>query len=173
MAKRRPAEARKQRTREHVIADQSVNYVERFVLCEGHTVQRQEHDYGYDLNVITYDGDGYVEPGSFYLQVKAAENLNEIGTDFVFDLDVRDYNLWMRELMPVILVLFHAARGRAYWLYVQRYFRQDHARQPKQGTKTVRVRVPKRQAVNRRAVAAMRAIKQDMLTRLKGLVDVD
>jgi hypothetical protein len=63
--KRQPAEARKRRTREHIIADQSVNHVERFVIDEGHTVQRQEHDYGYDLNVITYDSDGYVEPGSF------------------------------------------------------------------------------------------------------------
>jgi hypothetical protein len=35
------------------MADQSVNYVERFVIDEGHTVQRLEHDYGYDLSVIT------------------------------------------------------------------------------------------------------------------------
>ena len=27
---------RKQRTRQHVIADQSVNYVERFIIDEGH-----------------------------------------------------------------------------------------------------------------------------------------
>jgi len=55
-----------------VIADQSLNYVERFVIDEGHTAQRQEHDYGYDLGVITYDKDGYVEPGLFYLQLKSA-----------------------------------------------------------------------------------------------------
>jgi hypothetical protein len=173
VAKKQPAETRKRRTRAHVIADQSINYVERFVIDGGHTVQRQEHDYGYDLNVITYDGDGYVEPGSFFLQVKAAETLNESGSDYVFDLDVRDYNLWMRELVPVILVLFDALRRRAYWLYVQRYFRQDPGRQPKKGAKTVRVRIPKRQAVNRRAVATMRAIKQERLARLKGLVDHD
>jgi hypothetical protein len=35
------------------------------------------------------------------------------------------------------------------------------------------VRVPKRQAVNRRAVATMRAIKQEKLLRLKGLVGHD
>jgi hypothetical protein len=28
---------RKQRTRQHVIADQSVNHVERFIIDEGHT----------------------------------------------------------------------------------------------------------------------------------------
>jgi len=33
---------RKRRTREHVIADQSVNNVERFIIEEGHTAQRME-----------------------------------------------------------------------------------------------------------------------------------
>lgn len=173
MAKKQSPDVRKRRTREHVIADQSVNYVERFVFDEGHTAQRQQFDYGYDLNVLTYDGDGYVEPRSFYLQLKAAESLSKRGEDYVFDLEVRDYNLWMIELSPVILVLFDAVRRRAYWLHVQRYFRQDLARQPKKGAKTVRVRVPSRQVINRRAVATMRAIKQELLTRLKGVVDHD
>ena len=101
VAKRQPTEPRKRRTRQHVIADQSVNYV------------------------------------------------------------------------PVMLVLFDASRRRAYWLYVQNYFRRDLARQPKKGEKNVRVLVHKSQAVNRRAVAAMRTIKQEKLTRLKGLVDHD
>ncbi len=49
---------RKQRTREHVIADQSVNHVERFIIDEGHTAQRMEKDYGYDLVLMTYDEQG-------------------------------------------------------------------------------------------------------------------
>jgi hypothetical protein len=40
---------RKQRTREHVIADLSVHYVEAFILWEGHTPYRLTPDYGYDL----------------------------------------------------------------------------------------------------------------------------
>src|SRR5580692_6981989 len=40
---------RKRRTREHVIADQSVNYLERFIIDEGHIAQRLYNDYGYDL----------------------------------------------------------------------------------------------------------------------------
>jgi hypothetical protein len=62
---RQGREPRKRRTREHVVADLSVNHVERIVIEAGHTVQRQEHDYGYDLSVITYDAEGYVEPGLF------------------------------------------------------------------------------------------------------------
>jgi hypothetical protein len=159
---------RKQRTRQHVIADQSVNHVERFIIDEGHTAQRLEKDYGYDLLLFTYDEQGYVEPGLVWLQLKAAETLPAVGTDFVFDLDIRDYNLWMLEEIPVILILFDASRKRAYWLLIQRYFREDVARRPKKGAKTVRVHVPRRQVVNRRAIARMRDLKGGTLGYPKG-----
>src|SRR5256885_7563726 len=88
---------RKQRTRQHIIADQSVNYVERFIIDEGHTAQRLASDYGYDLILFTYDEEGYAEPGVAFLQLKASEALTPSGASFVFDLDIRDYNLWMAE----------------------------------------------------------------------------
>jgi hypothetical protein len=162
---------RKQRTRQHVIADQSVNYVERFVIDEGHTVQRLEHDYGYDLNLITYDPRGYVEPGSVSIQLKATETLKRVGANYVFDLDIRDYNLWIRELMPVVLVLFDASRRKAFWLHVQGYFRDGVSRRPKKGARSVRVRVSRRQAISRKAIARMRAIKQEVTARLSKVID--
>ena len=70
---------RKQRTRQHVIADQCVNHVERFIIDEGHTAQRVEKDYGYDLFLFTFDEQGYAEPGLVYLQLKAAETLPAAG----------------------------------------------------------------------------------------------
>lgn len=158
---------RKQRTRQHVIADQSVNYVERFVIDEGHTAQRLEKDYGYDLALFTYDDQGYVEPGLVFLQLKAAEALEQSGADYVFDVDIRDYNLWIAETAPVFLVLFDAARRRAYWLSFQDYFKKDASRQPKKGSKTVRVHVPKRQAISRAAVARMRDFKRRASMRLE------
>jgi hypothetical protein len=158
---------RKRRTRQHVIADQSVNYVERFIIDAGHTVLRVEKDYGYDLVLYTYDDQGYVEPGLSCLQLKASETLARSATHYVFDLDVRDYNLWMLEPSPVFLVLFDASRRRAYWLDVQRYFEEQLSRRPKKGTKTVRVRIPRRQAVGRRAIARMRDFKLDALQRLR------
>src|SRR4051794_21904716 len=126
---------RKQRTRQHVIADLSVHYVERFILEEGNTAQRLGSDYGYDLVMWTFDEDGHVEPGTVPFQFKAMEHLDQSGTDYVFDLDIRDYNLWIREEMPVILVLYDATRRRAYWLAIQSYFEGDVARRPKQGAK--------------------------------------
>jgi hypothetical protein len=80
----------------------------------------------------------------------------------------RDYDLWMLERMPVILILFDASRRRGYWLAVQGYFSEDAARRPKKGAKTVRVRVPKRQAVSRRAIATMRDLKWEARRRAIG-----
>jgi Domain of unknown function (DUF4365) len=150
---------RKRRTRQHVIADLSVHHVEGFILEEGHTTQRLGSDYGYDLLVRTFDDHGFIEPGAVYFQFKAMETLHEIGVDYVFDMDIRDYNLWMREEALVILILFDATRRRAYWLPIQEYFEVDGSRQPKKGTKTVRVRVPKLQRVDRRAIAKLRDLK--------------
>lgn len=164
MARPTPA-PRKQRTRQHVISDQSVNYVERFIIDAGHTAQRVEKDYGYDLLLFTFDEQGYAEAGLVSLQLKASETLGQSGTDYVFDLDSRDYNLWIMDRKPVFLILFEASRRRAYWLNVQDYFQGDPARRPRAGTKTVRVRIPATQALNRRSIARMRVTKQDALTR--------
>ena len=99
---------RKQRTRQHVIADLSVNYVERFIFAEGHSAYRYTSDYGYDIALTTFDSQGFAEAGLVLLQLKASENLAEVGGFYSFDLDIRDYNLWRAERMPVILVLYDA-----------------------------------------------------------------
>ena len=166
MTPTRPA-PRKQRTRQHIIAEQSVNYVERFIIDEGHTAQRLAPDYGYDLILFTYDEEGYAEPGVAFpplLQPLASETLDAVSELYslsVFDLDIRDYNLWMAEKAPVFLVLFDATRRRAYWLYVQQYYEKDGSRQPQKGAKKVRVEVPGRQAISRRGVAKMRKWKEN------------
>jgi hypothetical protein len=72
--------------------------------------------------------------------------------------------------MPVILVLFNASRRRAFWLYFQRYFAQDESRRPKKGARTVRLRVPMRQPLTRRAITRMRGFKQDLLDQLGGIL---
>jgi len=159
---------RKQRTRQHIIADQSVNHLERFIIDEGHTAQRLERDYGYDLLFFTYDGHGYPEPDFLAIQLKATHSLQTAGGKALFDVSIRDYNLWTMERMPVILVLFDASRKRAYWLCVQSYFREKTAAQPKKGAKTVRVRIPMQQVVNRRAIGRMRALKLEAHLRLTG-----
>ena len=160
--------ARKRRTRQHVIADLGVHHVERFILEAGHTAQRLGSDYGYDLLMSTFDEQGYVEPGSVYFQFKAMEALKVVGTDYVYDLDVRDHNLWVKEKMPVILVLFDASRRQAYWLAVQQYFGADVVRRPKIGARSVRIHVPKRQVLNGRAIAKIRELKWTAIQQERG-----
>lgn len=155
---------RKQRTRQHIIADLSVHHLEGFILEEGHTAQRLHPDYGYDLFMFTYDSQGYVEPGLVWFQLKASESFQTSDSAYVFDLDIRDYNLWMLEEMPVILVLFDASRRRACWLPVQRYFLEDVTRQPKSGARSVRLSVPQRQVLNRRAIRNFQNLKSVALT---------
>lgn len=112
---------RKRRTREHIIADLSVNYVERYVLRAGHIVQRIDSDYGYDLILTTFDANGEVERGIIYLQLKATDHirLRQDSEAISFTLDLRDLNLWRGETIPVILIIYDAVLDAAYWLHIQ------------------------------------------------------
>src|ERR1019366_6335790 len=150
---------RKQRTRQHVIADQSVHHVEGFILDEGHTAERFGYDYGYDLLMKTFDDQGYVEPGRVYFQVKASEHLSEVKRFYVFDVDIRDYNLWMSEQTLVILVLYDATRRVAYWLAVKHYFLGGPPRSPRPHAKWVGVRIPKNQRITQQTIAESRRLK--------------
>lgn len=115
---------RKRRTRQHIIADLSVNHVERFVLLAGFSVERIENDYGIDLNLYTYDNAGEIENGTIFIQLKASDSLRYLkNSDYIsFSIRRSDLESWLEELFPVILVLYDAALDKAYWLYIQRYF---------------------------------------------------
>jgi hypothetical protein len=80
---------RKRRTREHVIADLSVNHLERLVLRCGWTVERTRYDYGIDLNMATYSADGEVENDFVSFQLKATDSLKRLsdGTAIAVRLD--------------------------------------------------------------------------------------
>src|SRR5438874_7078676 len=103
----------KQRTREHVIAALSVNFVERLVLKCGHVVQRSDPDYGYDLRLETFDEQGNLEAEQVPLQLKATDKIDqyELATEeaFSFPLSAKDYRLWSEEVMPVFLILYNAS----------------------------------------------------------------
>jgi hypothetical protein len=141
---------KKQRTRDHVIADLSINHLERFILEEGYTPERWFHDYGYDLLMTTHDEAGYVETGQVYFQVKATDGVVATPKGYACTVDVRDYNLWISERMPVFLILHDARNRRAYWLDVQSYFQDDSSRRPRKEARTARVHIPASQVVSRR-----------------------
>jgi hypothetical protein len=117
---------RKQRTRQHIIADLSTNHAERIALLCGYSVERFFSDYGLDLTILTYDESGEVEPNHFYIQLKATEQVKSIHDDTLIPIRVERSDLarWLIEAMPVILVLFEAKTEIIYWTYIQAYFQQ-------------------------------------------------
>src|SRR4051794_29278032 len=114
---------RKRRTRQHVIADLSINYIELHVLKCGFTAQRITNDYGLDLLVSVYNEHGEIQNSLFHIQAKATDRLKlaKSNTHISFRVSARDLEFWQNEVYPVILILYDAQTERAYWLYVQAY----------------------------------------------------
>ncbi len=154
----RSGDERKRRPIEHVNADLSVNHVERFILLEGHACYHPSPDYGYDLSMVTFDEERCIEPGLIYWQLKASETWAIDGGRIAFDLDVRDFRLWVLEPHPVILGLYDASLSRCYWIDAQDHFTQEGTR-PRDGAKTVRIWIPETQRVSRRAIRRIRLLK--------------
>ena len=175
MAKKtaKPAKKRdagKKRTREHIIADFSLVHIQYFIVNSGFTSEATTKDYGYDLTVNTFDREGLIEPGSILIQLKASETLetHADGVSYIFDLDLRDYNLWVMEPNPVFLILYEAKSRRAYWLYFQQYIKGSAAPRPKAGAKTVRIKIPMANRVRTDFFRHARRLKEQVLKKLLG-----
>jgi hypothetical protein len=165
------AGVRPRRTREHVIAAQSHNYVEKFFIDRGHVVSRPGEDYGTDVLVTLYDESGYLEPGSVFLQLKASDSLNYSinGSYISFRIEIKHYNSWMAEPAPVFLVLYDATKVKAYWLYVQEHFESRAGARPKKSAKTVTVRVPTKNVFTARTVDYIRDRNGAVQDQIKGV----
>lgn len=111
----------KQRTREHVIADLSVNHAERVFLLAGYAVNRVVSDYGYDMFIITFDGAGHVEPGIICVQMKSSDapDYGQNGDFVTVRVSDRDDITWREELSPVALIFYYAAKDEAYFVHYQ------------------------------------------------------
>lgn len=161
MAKRRPLPPRKRRTREHVLADLSVNHVERQALLCGFSVFRLYPDYGYDLLVHTFAENGEVEPGELLFQLKATERLRQKRSEamFPFAVEMSDLRRWKHEVMPVILILFEAENDRAYWVHIQEYLSQQVTYSVDWAQRTLTVLVPRQNVVNDQTFLHFRDLK--------------
>jgi hypothetical protein len=170
LAARLPEPPRKRRTREHIIADLSVNHLERHVLLAGYTMERVRHDYGLDMHLWTYDENGEVESDSIHIQVKVTEKVKcaRGGRGVRFRLEGRDIRSWLQEAMPVLLVVYDAAADTAFWLYVQAYFQLPGRRRPRI-THTTTVYIPRENVVTVDAVRRFGQFKAAVLAQIKGI----
>lgn len=103
---------RKRRTREHVIADLSVNFVEKCGLQCGWTVQRFSPDYGLDLLLATFNRRGEIENCEVRLQLKATDSVRVVPhrQAIAVRLDWWDVVYWLNEWLPVILIVYDAKK---------------------------------------------------------------
>lgn len=120
---------RKQRTREHVIADLGVNHVERQILCAGFTVNRysQSNDYGHDGFFTTFNPMGEVEPHLVLFQLKSTDAIQFSAKKkaVTFDLAIADLELWLRGRNKMLLLLYDAQKEVTYFEDLQIYFREN------------------------------------------------
>lgn len=164
--------AKKKRPRQHVIADLSVNHVERYILLCGFSVERVEHDYGIDLVIFTYDANGEIENGQIYVQLKATDALRRIGDGslIAFSLQRSDVEFWLQEPMPWILIVYDAQDDLAYWLYVQAYFERQLGFDLAQVGETVTVYLPTSNILNQEAVRQFAQYKGNVLAQVQGVI---
>lgn len=167
-----PSAEYKLRTRAHVIADLSVNHVERLILRQGHAVQRVEKDYGYDLQMFTFEN-GAFENGYVYMQLKATDQLNVLqdGTTISFTLNRADINLWRHEIMPVFLVIWDAPQETGYWLYMQAYLKHSQVSSLPPGQATLTVRLPRANVLDEAVIERFRQYKNEIQRGLEEVVD--
>lgn len=143
--------ATKQRTREHIIADLSVNFAERQILLAGFVAERVFFDYGYDLTVRTFDENGNIERGCYFLQLKASDApAYSSNREFVsVRVDSRDAEAWREEVLPVGLIVYDAQSEQAFWTHFQ----------AEPVTEAQTIRISTLQVSDRQAVRTLREIK--------------
>jgi hypothetical protein len=171
VARKKLVARKKRRTRVHVIADLSANYVERQALLCGYSVERRWHDYGIDLVIATYDQRGDVENGEILVQLKATDHLKLVsrGQMVTCRIERADLRAWLHEPMPVILVVYDAANDTAFWLYVQQHFHQRPGFNPQRGSVELTVRIPRDNLVNISAVQHFARCRDHLLAQMEGL----
>jgi Domain of unknown function (DUF4365) len=161
---------RKLRTRGHVLADLSINYVERQVLLCGGSVQRMHSDYGYDLVMTTFSPIGEIEEGIVFFQVKATDHLPLLadGKTVSWAVSRRDLLLWLNEAYPVILVVYDGRRDTSFWLHVQAAFADYGSAKFFLAGETIHVHLPMTSRLKRRSVQGIIQRKNAIHARIQG-----
>lgn len=172
MGRKRQPQERKLRTREHVLADLSINHVERHILLRGFAVNRMAVDYGIDLVMLSFGDGGELEVGHVLFQVKATDSLQMLkdGQSLTVRIEVMDLKAWQEEGMPVILVVYDGQGDKAYWLHVQQYLDEKQVSGDDLWAEQdwVTVRVPRKNRLNRKAIEQFRLLRLQQVKLWKG-----
>jgi hypothetical protein len=115
-------------------------------------------DYGYDLIMVTYNEDGEVENGLVFFQLKVTDHLRTSadGRTIGFSVTVGDLDLWTREELPVILIVYDAVNEQAYWIHIQGVVTPLEIPSDQE---TLTLQIPVANTVGDEAVASFRRLK--------------
>ena len=119
---------KKLRTRQHIIEDLGLNHIEKQILLSGNILRRfGENDYGYDGMIDTFNEQGETENLSFKIQLKSTDviQLSRDKIGFIMDLSRRDLELWLKNTLTVLLILYDAQGEIAYFVDLQPYFNEN------------------------------------------------
>ena len=147
--------------------DLSLNHLEYKVLRRGHYLRRLlERDKGTDARMEHYDERRIIDNGEVRFQLKATRRLKTIrnGTMIPCRVEVRHLHHWSLDLYPFVLVVYDAARQRAYWLHVQPYV-AENPQLAKSGSVTVTVHVPKKNKLTLNAIDHFRRLSLEAVRR--------
>lgn len=160
---------RKLRTREHVIADLSYNFLERKVIERGHWLDAPMNDYGIDATMFHHNLKGEIENGEVRFQLKATEQvaLSRDGGWISQRVEIKDLHYWYYELYPVILVVYDAGRNRAVWLHLQQYV-SEHPAIMESDAETATVRIPAKNTLTAQAIDRFRKLSLETLAGYRG-----
>lgn len=170
--------------REHVLADVSVNYVERFIFRCGFSSEKVEHDYGTDLIMFTFDVNGELENGHVQIQVKATDKprYHSDGQTIACPVETAHLWSWAGEPWPVILVRYDASMDQGFWLYVQRALEESGqaVAPPDMEPATsdelreyATLRIPLMNRVDCEAIMLFREFRNRVLEQVKGVIRHD
>lgn len=167
-----PPDLKTRRTQDHINESLSANHVERFILQCGYTASKLD-DYGYDRVVYFYDENGYSENGLVFLQLKSVVKPNVLrsGTHIAYKLDRRHLNTWETSLYPVVLIVYDASAGIAYWLYMRPVIRELQPMM-KSEQKSATVHVPIANVVDQKAVRCWKRMKDEIEARVASVFNV-
>lgn len=85
----------------------------------------------------------------------------------VVRLQRADLVVWLRQVMPVILVVYDARMDLAFWLYVQRFFEEQEEFNIFLAGKTISVPVPLSNVLNAESVSVFRLYLRRVLSQTK------
>ena len=172
MARRRQPTERKIRTREHVLADLSVNYSEKQALLCSFAVDRARADYGIDLYVQTVTRRGEVENGRILFQLKGTDRIKLVdgGRAVSCRVERADLRHWLNEKQLVILALYDARADLAYWLDVRGYFQALPGFDLNRAPQRVSVSIPRANVLDRAGMRQVARLKNALSRRSERVV---